>query len=93
MAICRVLLLDRLTIILWLMYPFSTIKNLQTQVEELTTEIKKKDQENESLRDQLTELKTQLEVQEQNDNGSFQQELLNCAVHSLMQIQGIRETV
>ena len=75
------------------MYPFSTIKNLETQVSELKKLLSEKNAENDLLKNQVAELQQMQPAEQEGADNSFQSELLHCAINSLMQIQGVRETV
>ena len=59
----------------------------------LLAQVKDLQQHNEALQDENTQLHAQLVSYEQQQQNNDDKALLQCALHGLMQIQGIRETV
>lgn len=74
------------------MFPFSTINDLKSEVAQLTKQLADEREKNEQLKADNNALMVELENSHQ-EQDNYQQDILNCAVSGLLQVQGIRQAV
>ncbi|GHE93602.1 methyl-accepting chemotaxis protein [Thalassotalea profundi] len=75
------------------MYPFSTIKKLESKIAELEGQLAEHQEMNSALVESNQTLSLELEKTSSHQESDQQKRLLQCAVQGLIQVNGIRESV